>query len=160
MKVRELMREVPRYTTAGESLASAGRTMAEAGVGVLPVVDQEHRVVAVLTDRDICCVLAKANRRPSELRVEEAASSPPWVCEPGDDLETALGTMRLHGIRRLPVVDALDRLEGLLSLDEVVLAAKARTHGAGEESMNAALLATMKAIVRPQAALIEVTTAG
>ena len=41
-----------------------------------------------------------------------------------------------------------------------MIVAKARSHGPGEEAMNAALLATMKAIVRPQAALVEVTTAG
>ena len=62
MKVRDLMRSIPRHTTMGESLASAGRTMAEAGVGVLPVVDANHRVVAVLTDRDVCCAVARANR--------------------------------------------------------------------------------------------------
>ena len=44
MKVRDLMRSIPRHTTASESLASAGRTMADAGVGVLPVVAADRRV--------------------------------------------------------------------------------------------------------------------
>ena len=124
MKVRDLMRNIPRHTTAAESLASAGRTMADAGVGVLPVVDADHRVVAVITDRDVCCAVARDNRRPSELRVAEVASSPPWVCEAGDELAMALATMRAHAVRRLPVVDAFDHLEG-----EAIKRAGAIEHG-------------------------------
>jgi len=156
MKVRDLMRSIPRHTTMGESLASAGRTMAEAGVGVLPVTDADRRVVAVITDRDICCAVARANRRPSELRVEEVASAPPWVCEAGDELSTALVTMRDRAVRRLPVVDALDRLEGLLSLDEVVLASHLLAGDRAGTPVHAEVIETMQAILRPAAALVEV----
>ena len=156
MKVRDLMRSIPRHTTIGESLASAGRTMAEAGVGVLPVVDADHRVVAVLTDRDVCCAVARANRRPSELRVEEVASAPPWVCEADDELSAALATMRTYAVRRLPVVDTLDRLEGLLSLDEVVLASHLLADIRPGAPVHAEVVETMQAILRPAAALVEV----
>lgn len=156
MKVRDLMRSIPRHTTMGESLASAGRTMAQAGVGVLPVTDADHRVVGVITDRDICCAVARANRRPGELRVEEVASAPPWVCEAGDELSLALSTMRAHAVRRLPVVDALDRLEGLLSLDEVVLASHLLASDRVEAPVHAEVIETMQAILRPAAALVEV----
>jgi CBS domain-containing protein len=154
MKVRDLMRSIPRHTSAGESLASAGRTMADAGVGVLPVIDADRRVVAVLTDRDICCAVARENRRPSDLRVAEVASAPPWVCEPGDDLSTALATMRTHAVRRLPVVDAFDRLEGLLSLDEVVLASHLLAGDKLGAPVHAEVIETMQAIMRPATALV------
>ena len=156
MKVRDLMRSIPRHTTAGESLASAGRTMADAGVGVLPVVDADRRVVAVITDRDVCCAVARGNRRPSELRVAEIASSPPWVCEAGDELSLALATMRAHAVRRLPVVDAFDRLEGLLSLDEVVLASHLLASDRSGVPVHAEVIETMQAIMRPATALVEV----
>ena len=154
MKVRDLMRSIPRLTTAGESLASAGRTMAEAGVGVLPVVDANRRVVGVITDRDVCCALARGNRRPSELRVAEVASAPPWVCEADDDLSMALATMRTHSVRRLPVVDAFDCLEGLLSLDEVILAAHLLAGDRLSGPVHAEVVETMQAIVRPATALV------
>jgi CBS domain-containing protein len=154
MQVRELMRSIPRHTTAGESLASAGRIMAVAGVGVLPVIDAEHRVVAVITDRDICCALARENRRPSELRVAEVASAPPWVCEPGDELSLALATMRTHAVRRLPVVDAFDRLEGMLSIDEVVLASHLLAADRLDAPVHAEVVETLQAIVRPATGLV------
>lgn len=154
MRVRDLMRSIPRYITAGESLAAAGRTMAEAGVGVLPVVDADHRVVGVVTDRDICCALARANRRASELRVAEIASAPPWVCEAGDELATALAAMRTHAVRRLPVVDHLDRLEGLLSLDEIVLASHLLAGERPAAPVHAEVIETLQAILRPATALV------
>ena len=157
MKVRELMRSIPRHTTAAESLASAGRTMAEAGVGVLPVIDAERRVVGVITDRDVCCAVARENRRPSDLRVADVASVPPWVCEPGDDLSTALATMRTHAVRRLPVVDAFDRLEGILSLDEVVLSSHLLAGDRMAAPVHAEVVETLQAILRPATALVGAT---
>ncbi len=160
MNVRDLMRTFPRHTKAGESLASAGRTMAEAGVGVLPVVDADRRVVAVVTDRDICCALARENRRPSELRVAEFLSAPPWTCQAGDNLSTALATMRAHAVRRLPVVDAEGRLEGLLSLDEVVLAAHLIAGDRLGAPVYAEVIETLQAIMRPAKALVGASTAA
>ncbi len=160
MKVRDLMRSIPRHTTASESLASAGRTMADAGVGVLPVVDADRRVVAVITDRDICCALVRENRRPSDLRVAEVASAPPWVCEPGDELAVALSTMRTHTVRRLPVVDAFDRLEGLLSLDEIVLASHLLAGDRLGAPVHAEVIEVMQAIMRPSTALVGAPAAG
>jgi CBS domain-containing protein len=155
MKVRDLMRRIPRHTMPAESLASAGRTMAEAGVGVLPVTDTNRRVVGVLTDRDVCCALAREDRRPSELCVGEVAASPPHTCQAGDELSAALATMRLHAVRRLPVVDADGRLDGLLSLDEVVVA----THVVAGDDLGgpayAEVVATLQAILHPANQLIE-----
>jgi CBS domain-containing protein len=147
------MRKVPRHATARESLASAGRTMAEAGVGVLPVIDDDHRVIGVVTDRDVCCALAREDRRPSELRVSDVASAPPHTCQASDDLSAALATMRAFAVRRLPVVDALGGLDGILSLDEVVLAAHRLSGGQLDSPLHSEVIETLQAIVRPAAAL-------
>lgn len=153
MRVRDLMRRIPRYTTVAESLADAGRTMAETGVGALPVIDADRRVVAMITDRDICCALTRADRRPSDLRVGEVASSPTWTCRAGDNLSTALAAMREHAVRRLPVVDAEGRLDGLLSLDEVVLSSHLLAGDLLAGPVHGEVVATLQAIVRPAVAL-------
>lgn len=153
MRVRDLMRRAPRNTTPGESLEDAALTMAEAGVGVLPVVDVDQRVAAVITDRDVCCALARGDRRPSELRVGDVASSPPYTCRASDDVSTALATMRAFALRRLPVIDARGRLEGLLSFDEIVLAAHEVAAGRADGPEFAEVVETLKAIVRPAASL-------
>ncbi len=159
MKVLELMRRVPRYCLSGDSVASAGRTMAEAGVGVLPVIDASRRVTGVITDRDVCCALARSER-PEELEVRDVASSPAWTCRPEDELPQALAIMRGHAVRRLPVVDEDGTMAGLLSLDEIVLAA---TLLEGEKlggPLHTEVVQTLQSILRPPTALVEMPSAA
>ncbi|MGH7488734.1 MAG: CBS domain-containing protein [bacterium] len=44
-----------------------------------------------------------------------------FTCGPDEELETALKTMRCHHIRQLPVVEEEGKLQGILSIDDVVL---------------------------------------
>ena len=43
------------------------------------------------------------------------------LCKPDDDLRKALATTAQAGVRRLPATDATRKLEGLLSIDDMVL---------------------------------------
>jgi CBS-domain-containing membrane protein len=84
-------------------------------------VDDAHRVVGILTDRDLCKVIATRNQAACEIAALAIASKPVISCGPEEELESALKTMRHHRIRRLPVVDRDGRLQGILSIDDVVL---------------------------------------
>jgi CBS domain-containing protein len=123
MKVMEAMSKKPRFCEPSHSIAVAGRTMAQVDCGVLPVVDRA-RVVGVITDRDICLAVTGGDREAAEIRVEEVMSAPPHTCRASDDVRHALATMRERRVRRLPVVGERGELEGLLSLDDIVLAAR------------------------------------
>jgi len=125
MKVRDIMQGEVRLCSPDNDLSAAGRMMAEVGCGVLPVVGEGDRVLGMLTDRDICLAVAKDNRRPSEIPVREAMTRGVFSCHPDDSLRRALKTMRERRVRRLPVVDDHGELRGLLSLDDVVLEARA-----------------------------------
>jgi CBS domain-containing protein len=124
MKVADLMQREVRAVTAGANLAAAGRLMAEAGCGALPVLAEGERVVGVITDRDVCLALAATDRRPSEVEVREAMSREVFTCRGGADLRDGLRQMRGHRVRRLPVVDEAGRLAGILCLDDIVLQAR------------------------------------
>jgi predicted transcriptional regulator len=78
----------------------------------------------VITDRDICLAVTGGDRRAAEIRVEEVMSKPAHTCRPSDDVRQALAIMRERRVRRLPVVGERGELVGLLSLDDVVLAAR------------------------------------
>jgi signal-transduction protein with cAMP-binding, CBS, and nucleotidyltransferase domain len=69
--------------------------------------------------------LARDDRRPSEVEVKQVMTARVHACRPDDDMREALGTMRERRVRRLPVVSAGGELVGLLSLDDVVLQARA-----------------------------------
>lgn len=125
MKVHDIMKHEPCFTTPGTHLAKVGTLMAEAACGFLPVVGDEDRVVGVITDRDLALAVASRDRKPSEIEVRQVMSGEVWGCAPNDDIREALSVMRVRKVRRLPVLGFHGRLEGILSLDDVVLEAQA-----------------------------------
>lgn len=124
MKVRDLMTKTVASCHPETNLASAGALMWESDCGVLPVVDKKNKVVGVITDRDACIALATGDRRASSMKVSELVTARAFVCDPDDDVHSALATMRRERIHRLPVVNAAGMLQGILSIDDVVLRAE------------------------------------
>jgi CBS domain-containing protein len=121
MKVREIMTAAPASCSPQTNLAEAVEMLWNHNCGVLPVVDSQEQVVGLVTDRDICVALGTRNRLPSDVSIGEVASDRLFVCMPDDDLRRALGTMAGAKVRRLPVVDAAGKLEGMLSMDDVIM---------------------------------------
>ena len=53
LTVRDVMSDQPRTVLADTALKDAARTMVRAGLGALPVIDAERRVVGMVSERDI-----------------------------------------------------------------------------------------------------------
>lgn len=83
-------------------------------------------VIGVITDRDIAIALGTREQRASDVLVRDVMSQRLYTCTSDDDVHTALRTLRSEGIRRLPVIDREGALTGVLSVDDVVV--KARAH--------------------------------
>lgn len=125
MRVYSVMKREPRICSPETDLATAGRIMAQVDCGFLPVVDAGRRVVGLITDRDICLAVTLRDEVPSTMRVKDAISGEVYSCTADEEVTEALNTMREFGVRRLPVLDLAGRIEGILSLDDVVLEARA-----------------------------------
>lgn len=82
--------------------------------------NDEGRVIGMITDRDICIAVATRGRSADRIAVREVAQGHAYTCLPADDAAAALQTMKVHKIRRLPVVDAEGHVRGILSLNDVV----------------------------------------
>lgn len=124
MKVENLMVTKVQACRPDTNLAAAAALMWEADCGILPVAEQDGKVIGLITDRDICIALGTRNRLPSDLTVGEVISPKVHACGPDNDVKTALETMRNARVRRLPVVSKDGLLQGILSLDDVVSHAK------------------------------------
>ena len=146
MKVQDLCLSSVGACLPETSLARAGALMSRHGVGSLPVVDRGDRVIGIVTDRAIAVELARRNAPPSEILVESVMTARPAVCSPHDDILDCLDLMRRYRVRRLPVVDEHDRLEGVLSIDDIVCHAADR--GQEEEIPEGVLLDTLCEISR------------
>jgi CBS domain-containing protein len=93
---------------------------------VLPVVDA-GKLAGIVTDRDMYIALATRNVLPSDLTVGEVASTTNlYTCAPDDEVLAVLATMRQHKVRRLPVVGFGGMLLGIVSMNDIVLAAGAQ----------------------------------
>jgi osmotically-inducible protein OsmY/predicted transcriptional regulator len=86
-------------------------------VGPVPVVSDHNtrNLVGIVTDRDIAIKVVGEGRDPHNTRVDEVMSSNPVICREGDDTYTALRRMAENQVRRIPIVDANDRLVGIIS---------------------------------------------
>ena len=129
MKVKDVMMMTPYRIPLGANLGMATELMWKGNCGFLPVVDAEHRVCGVITDRDICVALGTRNQLAGEVRVEEIVQRKVYSCGPDDDIHVALQNMREGHVRRLPVVEREGKLAGVVSMDDILLHAEPNSFG-------------------------------
>lgn len=125
MKVEDLMTTPVGTCRPYDGTDKGAKVMWEQDCGAVPVVDQDGRVLAMLTDRDICMAAFTQGRSLGEIRVSSAMSKRLFVCRGEDDVKDAEKNMRTHQVRRLPVVDAEGKLVGILSLSDLARQAMA-----------------------------------
>jgi CBS domain-containing protein len=140
MKVKDLMTTDVTTCTPDTTVAEAAHLMWEGDCGILPVVD-DGELVGVVTDRDMYIALATQNARASRVRVGAVATTKLVTCAPEDDVQAALATMRHARVRRLPVVGFGGTVLGILSMNDILLAA-----GAGKGVASEDVVATLQAI--------------
>jgi CBS domain-containing protein len=119
MKVGDICTRTVKSCGRETSAADAADRMWEADCGALPVVEESGRVVGIVTDRDLCMALALTGQRPEDLPVRTMLPAVLHTCRLADEVRDALRTMRLHKIRRLPVVDGAGVLQGMLSFSDL-----------------------------------------
>jgi CBS domain-containing protein len=124
MKVSEVMCRPVSSCTEETNLAAAARRMGENDCGVLPVVRQ-RKIVGMITDRDVCLAVGALSRHPADTLVRDVMTRDVALCHTDDDVHNALAVMANRHVRRLPVLDAAGALQGVLSMDDLVLHAEA-----------------------------------
>jgi len=124
MKVREVMTKQPAFCHPDSTLSTAAELMWKRKCGFLPVVGEGGNVIGVITDRDIGIALGTQNRRPSEVLVKDVMSGSLFTCTADDSIACVVTSMRIEGLRRLPVVNRDGGLVGVLSIDDLSLAAR------------------------------------
>jgi CBS domain-containing protein len=122
MKVKDIMTTEPRVCTPETNLAAAAALMLDGDCGILPVV-ADGKLVGVVTDRDMYIALATRNQRASRVAVAEVVQSPAITCGPEDDVHVALAAMKQRRIRRLPVEGFGGTVLGIVSMNDILLAA-------------------------------------
>ena len=101
-----------------EPLCLAARLMEQENVGAIVVVERD-RPVGILTDRDLALAvcLHGANSRDS---IQSRMTCPVDTIRDDEGVYNATQKMMELAVRRLPVVDDIGRLVGIVSLDDLL----------------------------------------
>jgi CBS domain-containing protein len=161
MKASEIMSKEVVTCHVGDSVNRAAQLMWEHRCGCVPVLDDNERVVGILTDRDACMAAYTQGRSLAQIPVETAMTSPVKACEASAKIDEVLQAMMISRVHRLLVMDAEGRLEGLVSLDDIARAAAA-WDGKSEIDLEqvALTLAEIARRTRPEPASEEVQPAN
>jgi CBS domain-containing protein len=95
--------------------------MKQSGSGTLVVVDGHGRTVGILTDRDLALAVGDGGHNAAAAPVASTMSHGVHSCQPDDDLEQVLQQMASARVRRLPVINAVGDVKGVISIDDIIL---------------------------------------
>ena len=103
---------VPVAATAEQAI----RTMLDRHVGAVAVIDENHRVAGIFTERDVLRRLSLGEHDPRKISVREVMTTPVEMATRATPASKALATMVERHYRHLPIVDDDGRLLGMLSI--------------------------------------------
>jgi CBS domain-containing protein len=115
----ELMSTDVKWATHDQPLIQVAAMMRDAGVGIVPVVDRDLRLAGVVTDRDLVVRAGADGKDFTRLRAQDVMTEGPIAVSPEAHLLDVIEVMSRHRIRRVPVVDADQRVLGIVSIDDV-----------------------------------------
>src|SRR5580658_1945834 len=98
------------------------RTMLDRHVGAIAVIDEDHRVAGIFTERDVLRQLALAEHDLRKVPVREVMTAPVEMATRATAASEALATMVERHYRHLPIVDDDGRLLGMLSIRNLLQA--------------------------------------
>jgi CBS domain-containing protein len=124
VEVAEIMTKHVQTCRVSDTLERAARLMWDHDCGAIPVLDERGHTVAIVTDRDICMAAYTQGKPLWQIPVKVAASHRVHSVPPDASLAVAHQLMKTHRIRRLPVIDRGGNLVGILSLADIVRAAR------------------------------------
>ena len=112
------------------SLEEVARLMEAENVGAV-VITQRSRPVGIITDRDLALAVCTGGRNPHD-EVQSVMTCPVETINGDEGVYNATQRMMDLAIRRLPVVNHVGALIGLVSLDDLLLLLSRELHQLAE----------------------------
>lgn len=116
---REIMHAGVETVTTDTTLTEAARRMRDRDIGALPVCNEDGRPVGMVTDRDIIVKCLAAEQDPTRTRAGELAGRELFTVGEDTDMSEVLALMESRQIRRLPVLDTIGRLVGIITEGDI-----------------------------------------
>ena len=122
MTVAWILRDKGRHVVsvmAGTPVSEAISLLEQNRIGAVPVVDEEHHVLGILSERDIVRVLATRGVDALGEPVKLHMTHPVSTCSEHHSIDWVMNEMTNHRFRHIPITDD-GRLTGIVSIGDVV----------------------------------------
>ena len=132
MEVAQICRRDVDTVGPEETALVAARRMHDRGVGTLIVVNDLDQPMGLLTDRDLAMRIVAQERDAARTPVTEVMTAMPTKVLEASSIDSALGNMLAARCRRMPVVNGMGELRGIVSLDDILRHLAEEFSSAGE----------------------------
>ena len=114
--VKEIMTRDPISITPKYSIRESVDLMTENGIGSLPIVDKEDKLVGIVTERDFALALAGSltNETVGDIMIKDVITT-----TPGTPIESCSKIMVRNNLRRIPVVEE-GKLIGIVTSTDIL----------------------------------------
>jgi len=137
MNARDIMCKQVVSCRPDASCQQAAQMLCQKDIGSIPVVDNANIVQGIITDRDICCRVFAAGKNAST-PVRDAMSKDIRCVQADSNLEQIEHVMQQYQVRRVPVVDKQNRLQGVIAMADLCHArCQAQQHRELAETLDA-----------------------
>lgn len=96
----------------------AAMLMNERRIGSVLVVDDEHRLLGIFTERDVLQRIVAEQRDPSATPLEDVMTAPVACAQPNTTSDEMRLVMRQKRVRHIPVLDG-EQIVGMISLGDL-----------------------------------------
>jgi IMP dehydrogenase len=105
----------PLTLSPDDTIGEAIRLMKENKIGGIPIVDAQHKLVGILTNRDLRFETNPKNKVSTVMTKENLITAPE-----GTNLKTAENIFKKNKVEKLPVVDKTGKLTGLITFGDIL----------------------------------------
>jgi len=120
--LREVMKRNPTMISTGATVAKAAKLMCSEEVGSV-IILRNNFPIGIVTEEDINCKVVAKDLKPSTVRVDEIMSTPLITVSADKTVGDAAHMMVKHKVRRLPIIDATEKVIGIVTVRDLLTVA-------------------------------------
>ncbi len=120
---QEMMTKNPECCLASDKVYTIAQRMQSGNIGALPVVENHEtkKLIGIITDRDLAVRVVGASLDATNTPVKNVMTPNPVTCYPADDVNTMLGIMASRQIRRIPIIDEMGYVVGIIAQADLAI---------------------------------------
>lgn len=118
-EVRKIMRKNPVVVSKNDDVKSVSKMMVKKRLQQLPVVDDQNKLVGLITSYDLWRNLLE-NKKGDKLKVSDVMTENVLIISPKDKVGTAAELFIDQRFKTLPVVNLKKELKGVITAFDVI----------------------------------------